>query len=265
MQPDWQQYINQKYGKNYVWQSFAKGSSNTLFRGEDGHHELVVRINAPSQLTPSVNRNREATLLTIIAKYPWSPHVIENQLEQGWCAMQCYQPFTEEALSEQQKSQIITAIRELQLIDTPLASEQQNLVIQYETLWNTLYLPEAKKRNHQQALLWIATIKQLLKELPTVKTCFVHHDLHLGNLAIDQTQSPERIILLDWEYGGIGNPWIDAATLKSLLAIEDQDIAQLPAFKHLTPDSFANGLLQAVELIDTISNIWYWLRDPDSM
>ena len=265
MQPDWQQYINQKYGISYQWQAFAKGSSNTLFRGENESNELVVRVNAPARLTPGVCRDREAALLNIIAKYEWSPNVIENQVEQGWCAMQRYQPFTEQALSKQQKAQVLKAIGELQLIDHQSVPERHSLVIQYEELWNTLYLPEAEKRNHQQALAWIKKIKQLLKDLPDVTSCFVHHDLHLGNLAMDQTQSPEQIILLDWEYGGIGNPWIDAATLKSLLAIEDQEIAMLPAFKHLTPDSFALGLVQAVELLDTISKIWYWLRDPDSV
>jgi len=265
MQPDWQQYINHKYSKNYTWQPFAKGSSNTLFRGEDESNNLVVRVNAPARLTPGVDRNREATLLNLISKHDWSPSVIENQVEQGWCAMHCYQPFIEKELSEQQTSQVLKAISDLQLIDHQLVSEQQNLVIKYEALWNTLYLPEAKKRNHQQALAWIDQIKQLLKDLPAVSSCFVHHDLHLGNLAIDHSQPPENVILLDWEYGGIGNPWIDAATLKSMLAITEREIAQLPAFKHLTWDDFSHGLTLAVMLIDTINKIWYWLRDPDNL
>ncbi|PWQ98320.1 phosphotransferase family protein [Leucothrix arctica] len=260
MQPDWQQYLNLKHGKDYQWKNFAKGSSNTLYRGVCGHDNLVVRVNASAELTPGVDRAREASLLEIITGNTWSPNIIENQPECGWCAMQCYVPFTEEVLSKQQKLQLIKAMTDLQLIDIENLESPQALAIQYETLWDTLYLPEAKRQNNFQALVWIAKIKRLLKTLPDVPFCFVHHDLHIGNLAVNITTSPETLVLLDWEYGAIGNPWIDAAALKSLLGILDEDIATLPAFNKLSKASFEKGLAQAIELYNTIGNIWHWLR-----
>ena len=264
MQADWQQHINNKHQKDYQWTTFAKGSSNTLYLGEFENENLVVRVNAPTELTPGVERQREAALLALISCYQWAPRIIENGFKQGWCAMYRYEAITEPTLSPQQSAQLLTAITELQLIDTKHLTPIVGFVVEYEKLWDTLYLPEAQKQNCQQALTWLKQIKQLLNDLPSVPACFVHHDLHLGNLAMDSGQSPNQIILLDWEYGGIGNPWIDAAALKSLLAISNEDIHQLPAFKTLSLEHFNIGLRQATHLMDIISKIWYWMREQKS-
>ena len=88
MQPDWQQYLDHKHGKDYQWHSFAKGSSNTLYLGTFGHEDLVVRVNASAALTPGVDRAREAALVELITGNTWSPNIIENHHELGWCAMQ---------------------------------------------------------------------------------------------------------------------------------------------------------------------------------
>ncbi|RVU84075.1 aminoglycoside phosphotransferase family protein [Leucothrix sargassi] len=257
MQLDWRHTINTQLGQSLDWQAFAKGSSNTLYQAG----EIVVRVNAPASLTPGVDRKREAALLKLITPYAWSPKIIENAYQQGWCAMKRYTPYPDTHLSEDHKTQCLQAIGELQQIDTRQLSDSDALTIHYEALWDTLYLPEAVKQNNTQALQWIERIKQLLSELPETQSCLVHHDLHTGNLALDEHSN--TLILLDWEYGGIGNPWIDAATLKSLLGVADSEIATLPAFQAMSHQRFSQGLTQATELFETISAIWHWLRGTE--
>ncbi|PWQ99193.1 phosphotransferase [Leucothrix pacifica] len=293
MQPDWQQEINQQLGGNYAWRPFAKGSSNTLYLGQppepqcsdsdktNSHHDnsnhrdhdnpqaVILRLNAPTHLTPGVDRQREAALLRLIKSQNWAPNIIKNNVNDGWCAMTLYHAMTtEQPLSAPLTSQLIKAVSELQKITTkkPLSKQLTTaLTVDYNVLWETTYVPQATARHDQITLDLIDEIKQNLRELPLVPTCLVHHDLHLGNLVLkpcDQHSSAtqDQLIILDWEYGGLGNPWLDAAALANFFKIPARTIATLPAFHYLDPCTFEQGLVKAFDIRDLINKLWYRAR-----
>ena len=293
MQPDWQRQINQILGATYDWEIFAKGSSNTLYRGQLEGEQVVLRRNGPVSATPGVNREREALLLNLITPYKWSPDIIENRVSEDWCLMRCYSPLTNKyalkhsledenhhthsaqdnnslestnKLSSPQQNQLIAAISDLQntSLETTLTTDEKSLLtINYQQLWDTVYLPLAQARNDRVIIEWIDTIKHQLKTLPTLSSCLVHHDLHIGNLALETPEigsKHEQLILLDWEYGGIGNAWFDAAAMVRFLNIPNEMIFNLPCFKHLTKPCFQAGLKQAIELSELINKLWYRAR-----
>lgn len=303
MQPGWQQYINQALNKPYHWETFAKGSSNTLYRGRFEDDYIVLRENGVAGNTPSVSRDREALLLSLISSYRWAPDIIDNRVEEGWCVMRCYSPLSDASpseiqrlhltddsdksnqtstpqsinkpaqkqttppLTEQQQIQLINAISDLQ--DIFLKKHTQNnehstLKINYQQLWNTIYLPQALARNDQQSIDWIKAINQHFETLPLIPASLVHHDLHIGNLALDiksSIQEQDELILLDWEYGGIGNAWLDAAALVNFFNIASEIISTLPVFRQLPNSVFQKGIAQAIELSGLINKLWYRARD----
>jgi len=270
MQPDWQHSINQTLGKPYQWQHFAKGSSNTLYRGiltapDSTHSNVVLRINGPAALTPGVNRQREDTLLKALAPFNWAPAILYNHLKAGWCAMRYYQPLTQASLSHSQQQQLLLAIAQLQTIHPPTA-HAITLKIDYADLWEDVYTPLIEQRQDQQAHARLTSIQQQLSRLPTLPQCLVHHDLHHGNLALyhalNQQAKDKQLILLDWEYGGIGNAWFDLAALARFFAISPSKIMELPALQWLTPQQKAQGLQQAITLSQHLDQLWHWARAP---
>ncbi|PID46692.1 MAG: hypothetical protein CSB47_02625 [Proteobacteria bacterium] len=270
MQSNWQHAINQALGKNYLWEWFAKGSSNTLYRGCDGEHCIVLRKNVPAERTPGVDRQREALLLELISGHDWAPHIIKNHVADAWCAMKLYQAIPNKPqLTPRQQKQLIQAIGQLQQITTTQLTDEQitQLTMDYDALWENVYRPQAQAKNDQTALRWIHDIKQGFDKLPPTTACLVHHDLHIGNLAqqnapptvTNDTQS-NTLTILDWEYGGLGNPWLDAASLLSDCKISPAAIATLPAFQQHTAAEFHDGLKQAMHIKERLTKLWCWAR-----
>ena len=283
MQPDWQDLISQTVKDEslrnaYVWEPFARGSSNTIFLGRLKLDELsnptqqtvVLRINAAAKDTPGVDRQREATVLDWIQSYRWSPQIIRNEPEQGWCLMRHYAnglntaaPSPESLPSEAQNC-LVTALNELHNIEI-IDKVDANLITHYDTLLNEAYLGIAEARNDTQALTWIQSIKNDLATLPALPQCLVHHDLHLGNLIFSadssHTETEHSLTILDWEYASIGSPWFDASCLSRYLSMPTPKIYQLICFNTLDEVTFAAALNRANQMTETLQNLWYRTRE----
>lgn len=277
MQLDWQTLINQtikdEFLRNaYVWEPFAKGSSNAIFLGrikpskiEPHAKTVVLRINALAKDTPGVCRDQEATILNWIQPYSWAPQIIKNEPNQGWCLMNYYEHAAHtkgdsfEQFPTQHQSQLLTAVNQLQCVETC-----SNHIQNYDTLLDDTYLPIANSKNDEQAYRWIESIKNDLATLPKRPNCLVHHDLHLGNLVIsNNTKMPDnRLILtiLDWEYASVGNPWFDASCLSRYLSIPTQKIHELTVFSSLNKTIFESALKRANEMTGTLEKLWYRTR-----
>lgn len=291
MQQHWQARINEVLQQNYQWSAFAKGSSNQLFKGinQDSSNApaLIARINGANAITPGVNRQCEAVLLDELKHYEWAPQIIHNAPEEDWCVMRCYQPLIAKSLTAPQQQQLLAAIAELQRIQP--YNPDGLLTIDYHQLILENYQSLAVQLNDRGALEQIAVFEQDLFGLPKLPLCFVHHDLHMGNLALDTNtntdtdtdtestysespthkqipessalQSNEQVIILDWEYGGLGNAWFDAAAMHRFLEISPEDLIELPAFSTFNTEDFNHGLNAAIKLSETIDALWYWARE----
>ena len=277
MRQDWQRQIDETVQDEalrnaYAWEPFAKGSSNSIFLGrlnnsDDNRTQTVVlRINAPPKDTPGVVRQREASILNLIQPFAWAPQIIRNEPSQGWCLMHHYKPIdltetSAECLTSHNRRQLLEALNELQTI----AVNSEELQYDYEALLNDTYQPIANQRQDKQAQTWIKTIRSDLKTLPALPSCLVHHDIHIGNLVLakstENDDSNTRLVILDWEYAAIGNPWFDASCLSRYLSIPANNIYSLALFKTLDQATFKSGLEQADRMTEILQKLWYWARE----
>ena len=274
MQSNWQTLLqqtvhNQALLEAYEWTPFASGSCNEIFMGHP-HSTLdttvILRLNAPEQLTPGVNRQREAFVLEIIQAYQWAPQILRNSPEQGWCLMKYYaNTLTVSAdlntnLPVPFHHLLLNAIDELHAIDPTSCSDSPT---DYNDLLDKAYLQKAETKQDTVALQWLASIKEDISALPLLQQSLVHHDLHLGNLIIsEQTARVEkRLTILDWEYASIGNPWFDASCLSRYLGIPSDKIHSLKRFKSMNSRSFELGLKRANQMTETLQALWYRTRE----
>lgn len=230
------------------------GSSNTLYQVICGQQRYVLRVNAPNTVAFSVNRACEAKVLELIQPYPWAVQTIRNDVAQGLCLMQAYAPL--QVLNQHHLAPVLNAIHSLQSIVIPepdlstLTINYSNLTAQYYQHWQEF--PDtnaAQLLNHWQ---------QGLSTLPAIPQVLVHHDLHLGNLC-RSTLAPHSLILIDWEYAGLGNAWFDAVALVRL-GLSTQALQTLPAFQALTAQQWEDGLQIATRLTQVLTDLWYWAR-----
>lgn len=237
--------INRQLGEALNWQPFAKGTSNQLYRAVE-RPEWVLRINAPPSNAFGVLREREAEVLEAIQGSSWALKVLENKPDSGWCLM-AYHGAPLEALSDQLTAQLLQAI-----------TQYQQLAIKPDAEFDYGYLLASYRAILQQpqALALLDALEKALNSLPELALCLVHHDLHLGNLALDGQQ----LVILDWEYAGWGSAWFDAAALSQSFAIAPEVIAKLPAFQALDLALFNQGLAIAEHVIASLALLWEWAR-----
>ncbi|MBK8454606.1 MAG: phosphotransferase [Thiofilum sp.] len=238
-----------------VLQPLIGGSSNALYRVECQQHAYVLRVNAPSDIAFSVNRQCEAKVLDLIQPYPWAVQVIRNDVAQGLCLMQTYTPVTQ-SLSAVGLGQVYEAIHALQSI--AIASHDLPLLTIDYTALTAQYQQQLDQFPHLRAAQWLQEWQQGLTALPPLPPVLVHQDLHAGNLCWN-TVEPRQLILIDWEYAGLGNAWFDAVPLHNW-GFSEAQLRSLTAFQHLTTRQWREGLQQAKHLIQVLTDLWYWAR-----
>lgn len=241
--------LNQQLGHAPQWQQMIhNGSSNTLLTTELDSGSVVLRINAPSQLAFGVNRCREAKVLQLIQPYDWAPQVLLVDKQLRWCLMADHGSSPTDDDMSYVVPQVLAAVAEWQKIFNGPVTDYRKLYQNYRKVLsqqgNTIDLSELER------------LEQLHGQLPAVDDCLVHHDLHAGNVCVNN----HRTVVLDWEYAGIGNPWFDGALLHRHFAISAADIHQLPAWRGLTDTEFTTGLELSSEMTEILDALWYKVR-----
>lgn len=236
-------------------QPLIGGSSNTLYHVECAGRPYVLRVNAPSSLAFSVNRYAEAKVLELIQPYSWAVQIVRNDVRIGLCLMQHYQAVTN-PLAQPQFKQLLQAVHELQSIAIP-ETALNTLTIDYSYL-TAQYQAKLDQYPNAKAAAWLKEWQQGLQALPTLPAVLVHQDLHQGNLCYRPT-TPKQLILIDWEYAGLGNAWFDAVPL-ALWGLSHSSLRALPAFQHLSAKQWREGLQLATRLTQVLTDLWYWAR-----
>ncbi|MDI3323527.1 phosphotransferase [Pontibacterium granulatum] len=247
------QYLSDKYQLPIPkWQPFAGGSSNRLFSTRIEERSLVLRLNAPDSVAFGVDRAREAAILTLIGSNPWAPDVVWNDPHLGWLLMDWHGERLSAPLGESEQSQLLGSVTQWQVI----TSDDPVLQIDYQALFDG-FRPQVKDLPMEQPLLTLIDgALRALDSLPQAAPVLVHHDLHPGNLCTDAG----RLVVVDWEYGAIGNPWLDLAALNHHCGIRAEQLAMLPAVASLELEDVQRGLRRAVWLLRVLETLWYWIR-----
>jgi thiamine kinase len=247
-------HVNQVLSTEVKWLPLVHlGTTNHLYRGVYQGQEVVLRLNTDKVIT-GVSRSREADILNLIQGRAWAP-VISYQEEHiscddqhGWLLMKCYSAQSANVCPGHLKSQLLACVSDWQQIDNaPL--------FDYTALWDSYQSKINGLADVKGAQVLLNSIQGLMGHLAVIKHCLVHHDLHPGNLLFDADQ----LVVIDWEYAGRGNPWLDAAALVSDFSCSLDDVASLPAFKNMDITLVKESIHIAQHVNLQLSQLWYLL------
>ncbi|MFT5722665.1 MAG: thiamine kinase [Motiliproteus sp.] len=242
------------------WQPLtAGGSTNGLYRAQAAGQPLVLRLSADEHWAFGVDRQHEAAVLAAIQGYDWAPRVLHNAWQQGWCLMVDEGAAVTPEAADNPVPALLEALAEWQQLDCPLLAQQP---FDYPALF-AAYRNALLAASHPLAIRVLDRLMQLFTTLPPVPACLTHHDLHWGNLCRAAEATSSGLVVLDWEYAGIANPWFDAAALRSEFGVSAEVIASLPAWRRLHTTEVERGLVTALWLNNALGWLWYQVRGSD--
>jgi thiamine kinase len=238
------------------------GSSNRLYSSIAD--SLVLRVNAAPEQVPGVNRRREADVLAQLQGQPWAPWVLHCALQpsaeddHGWLLTRWHGGSPADSLTSAQRAQLLDAVAAWQALewDLDMQGQERGLEMDYDALlasYGAMLAGLPMERALQQLVVRAARELALLPEIPRVLT---HHDLHPGNLCLNEG----ALVVVDWEYAALGCAWFDAAALIQRCGMKAEDIAALPAFVTIDATQLADGLMRARWLTEALECLWYWAR-----
>lgn len=244
------------------WQAFAKGSSNQLYWAQDKNCDYVLRINADVEDAFGVDRHREQGVLKVIANQSWAVKVLDNNIGAGFCLMKKYQSLTDDyddAKLAQQMVCFLNALHQVSLTVPP--SLQQQLRFDFNDLLEHYLNYFENTIVDSKVFLLLSAMGEGFKLLPDIEHSLVHQDLHRNNVCVnhhdDQTQA---IVIIDWEYGGWANPWLDISALQRCFAVNEKSLQQLNVLSELSLQQLAKGCEIAALVNEGLACIWYYYR-----
>ena len=236
--------LDKHFGETLNWQLIrSEGTRHQLFGAEFDSKRWIARIEPDTQGAPGVDPWREQTVLIALSAHEWAITAELVIPDVGLLLM----PFAGRLLARCE----LSAAR----VDEICRTVQQMHRISNVPLLDYAALFEGYREAFMQSLPGMRQLvdetETLLSDLPDIGQCLVHHDLHSGNMLWDS-----HLTLIDWEYAGLGNPWLDYATLERDVGLT---LSQLQNFERLSgfePEEIEHWLASAIQAIDQLETLW---------
>ena len=236
--------LDKHFGETLNWQLIlSEGTRHLLFEAESDSERWLARIEPDTQGAPGVDPWREQTLLCALSTHEWAITAELIFPDLGLLLMPfAGRPLARCELSAAKVDEICRTVQQMHRIcNVPL--------LDYAAIF------EGYREAFTESLPGMGQLvdetETLLAALPNIGQCLVHHDLHSGNMLWDS-----HLILIDWEYGGLGNPWLDYATLERDVGL---NLSQLQNFERLSgfePEEMKHWLACAIQVIDQLETLW---------
>jgi thiamine kinase len=245
-----------------LWQLLpGSGQLNRTYAGKQEVQGLIVSQKR-SCVMPGVSFAREIKVLKAIREYPWAPRLLAADSEAGLQLFPRYAAILDNlplsttpatllnSFIPAFPSTILELLADLQSIRSVPALDYQNLQLDYAE----------RLAPYPQAISLLRDLAELVARLPADRQCLVHHDLHPGNLLVTSLSCGKRSIkLIDWEYAGLGNPWLDMAAACCHWSLVVTDCTSLPAAAGMSRQDVITALATATQVNDLLARLWYWL------
>lgn len=245
----YQRVLADHFGTDLDWQLLSKqGSRHSLYNAHTSTHSWVARIAPDTQLPLGVDPHREAQVIAAISCFEWGidPSIFDPL--SGFMLMQhlgFHHP--KEQLDQNKIDQLINAINEMHGIEDLPALNYQALLMSYR---------EAFEGESDDLITLLDETESAMARLPEIGEALVHHDLHTGNLLWGPSLS-----IVDWEYAGRGNPWLDYASVVSEIGLEIKQLTRFDRLKSLSVNDIAFAIANAIEINDRFEKIWRYYLD----
>ncbi|AJQ93700.1 putative choline kinase involved in LPS biosynthesis [Gynuella sunshinyii YC6258] len=222
----------------------AGNTSNYLFSGDDADDRYVLRVNAGDDISFGVDRKQEDQVLQLIAGHDWAPDVIRNDIDLGYCLMRYHgMPVMDVLITA---PVVLQALRALQQTASGPWFDYTHLFAGYRH----------RLQQQPQALVELEQLQKHLQALPDDR-CLIHQDLHPGNVLV----ADGRMVIIDWEYSGIGNAWLELANVQHHWNFSMSQLQQLPVCRQY-PAKMVDQHLQQAEICNQIlARLWYLARE----
>lgn len=241
---DAQSALEKHFGERLEWTLIqAEGTRHHLFYAQFGLERWIARVEPDTQAAPGVDPWREQEVLNALMDYNWAISAKLIRPESGLLLMPyAGQLIARQELNMEQVEEICCAVKQMHRISNVPLLDYAGIFQHYR---------EAFKQSLPGMGQLVDETEALLASLPDIGRCLVHHDLHTGNML----WSPQ-LTLIDWEYAGLGNPWLDYATLERDVGL---NLTQLQSFERLSglePEEMEHWLATAIQAIDQLETLW---------
>ncbi|WP_028469439.1 phosphotransferase [Neptunomonas japonica] len=252
--------INIQLSEDVQWQPLLHaGTTNQLYTGVYQEQVVVLRLDTTKPVL-GVCRHREEKVLSLLGTKAWAPKILQQKIpdetQPGWLLMKRYTALDDAPIADLH-AQILACVSDWQQI--------RNIPpYDYQALWDAYQQKIDDLNNSSQAQVLLNSVTALMLELNTtadLESCLVHHDLHKGNLLNNEGQ----LVVIDWEYAGMGSPWLDAASLVAEFTIPHLAVATLPAFKGVDSEAFECAINIALRTNRQLNRLWYELGGHSDM
>ena len=188
--------------------ALSAGQTNRSFLiGADGER-FVLRLNAPDAATLGINRQDEARLLTAASAAGIAPAVIHCAPEHGLLITEFIdgRPLHRDDVDRRQIHQLVELLEAVHTL--PVELPAFDYAAHAQEYWQHLVvadvpIPPALVKQRKPAMDQLAMLVGPGRRHPC------HHDPVPGNVL----QHDGRLLLIDWEYAGYGDPAFDWAAL----------------------------------------------------
>ncbi len=183
------------------------GITNRNFRATLGGREYVIRLPGKDTALLGIDRDAERIASETAAGLGIAPAVavqLEDCLVTEFVA--CSSPDAGEL--ERRAGEVARALRAFHRseIRLPRAFRVAELLVEYATLVRAR--GDVVGREYERA---IAVVERVYAALPAGEACACHNDLLAGNVI--RARGDGRLMLVDWEYAGMGHPYFDLGNL----------------------------------------------------
>ena len=232
------------------------GLSNRAWRIDAGGEAWFVRLGHPGAAQLGVDRSSECVLLRAVSAAGLAPGLVACEPAAGLVVTRFVHGRAWQAQDvplEANLRRVAALVRRLHSLPVPAGVAEVSYARQARRLAAGLPAPTADERHlHERAGRAFALLGGRRRP-----TALCHHDLHHLNLLDDG-----RLWLVDWEYGGRGDPLLDVAGFLALHELGPAPTAAfVEAYGSLAPADA--GLLGAARwAFDYVQWLWYRRRFP---
>lgn len=218
---------------------------NRIFRGQEAFADYVLVHKNPEPF-PGRDVWQECSILEAIQGYRWAPELVACDPSAGIFVYPFY-PSVEEGCILPRL--LLDVLQDLEHIREGPVQAYADLLAHYRRLLPSTAAVQATLFEFESLIDWLMCGER----------CLVHHDLHRANFRYGGGSEGEPVLrVLDWEYAGLGNPWLDRSALLTHGLLTVDDLRLLPSLANLSLPTILDNLAIAHRIRTVLDQLWSW-------